>query len=90
MYRLSSCGLLLLAAMSVALNSIDISLLSAGEKNADRIQPYAKDLRYWQYQGKPVMLLGGSKTDHIFLLEGLEGTPRRNVRQSGRTTFATR
>ena len=58
MYRLSSCGLLLLAATSVALNSIDISLLSAQERNANRIKPYAKNPRYWQHKGQPVMLLG--------------------------------
>ena len=40
--------------------------------NEDRIQPYSKNPRYWQYKGKPVMLLGGSETDHIFLLEGLK------------------
>ena len=40
-------------------------------KNEDCIQPWLKDPRYWQYKGKPVLLLGGSKTDHIFLAEGL-------------------
>ncbi len=39
---------------------------------ADQIQPYAKNPRYWQYKGQPVLLLGGSKTDHIFLAEGLK------------------
>ncbi|MDP6039337.1 MAG: hypothetical protein QGG64_12360, partial [Candidatus Latescibacteria bacterium] len=39
--------------------------------NEDRIQPWKENPRYWQYKGKPVMLLGGSETDHIFLLEGL-------------------
>jgi hypothetical protein len=41
-------------------------------KNEDRIQPYSQNPRYWQYKGRPVMLLGGSQTDHIFLHEGLE------------------
>ena len=41
-------------------------------KNEARIQPYSHNLRYWQYKGKPVMLLGGSQTDHIFLLDGLK------------------
>ena len=41
--------------------------LAAEDKNADRIKPYAQNPRYWQYKSKPVMLLGGSKTDHIFL-----------------------
>jgi hypothetical protein len=36
------------------------------------IRPYSKNPRYWQYECKPVMLLGGSKTDHIFLLDDLK------------------
>ena len=35
------------------------------------IRPYEKNPRYWQYKGKPVLLLGASETDHIFLWEGL-------------------
>jgi hypothetical protein len=46
--------------------------LAAEDKNDDRIQPYAKNPRYWQYKGEPVMLLGGSKTDHIFLADDLK------------------
>jgi hypothetical protein len=42
------------------------------EQNRNRIKPYAKNPRYWQYKGKPVLLLGGSKTDHIFLLDDLK------------------
>jgi hypothetical protein len=38
----------------------------------DRIQPWPKNPRYWQYKGRPEMLLGGSKTDHIFLLDDLK------------------
>jgi len=41
-------------------------------RNADCIKPYEKNPRYWQYKGKPVLLLGGSKTDHIFLLDDLK------------------
>lgn len=37
-----------------------------------RIAPYAGNPRYWQYGGKPILLLGGSKTDHLFLLDDLE------------------
>jgi hypothetical protein len=52
-------------------------LFAAGAKgvepsNRDRIKPYAENPRYWQYKGRPVLLLGGSKTDHIFLLDDLE------------------
>ena len=38
----------------------------------DRIQIHTQNPRYWQYKGQPVLLLGGSKTDHIFLAEGLK------------------
>ncbi len=41
-------------------------------KNENCIQPYSQNPRYWQYNGKPVMLLGGSQTDHLFLLDGLK------------------
>ena len=40
--------------------------------NADRIQPWSENPTYWQYKGQPVMLLGGSKTDHLFLLDDLK------------------
>lgn len=38
----------------------------------DGIRPWSENPRYWQYKGRPVMLLGGSKTDHIFLLDDLK------------------
>lgn len=40
-------------------------------KNKDPLQPWSENPRYWQYKGKPILLLGGSKTDHIFLADGL-------------------
>ncbi len=40
--------------------------------NANRIRPYAKNPRYWQYKGKPVLLLGGSKDDNLFQIPGLK------------------
>jgi len=52
-----------------------VSLLCAAclaGRNEDCIKPYAKNPRYWQYKGEPILLLGGSKTDHIFLLEDLK------------------
>ncbi len=57
----------------VALVSLYLSTALAEKgNNAERIMPWRKDTRYWQYKGKPVLLLGGSLTDHIFLLEGLK------------------
>ncbi|NIP27749.1 MAG: hypothetical protein GWN67_25050 [Phycisphaerae bacterium] len=42
------------------------------KQNAHCIKPYRKNPRYWQYKGEPVLLLGASKTDHIFLLTDLK------------------
>jgi len=38
----------------------------------DRIQPYAENPRYWQYEGEPVLLLGGSEDDNLFQIPDLE------------------
>ena len=35
------------------------------------IHPWSKNVRYWQYKGEPVLLLGGSNTDHLFLADDL-------------------
>ena len=39
--------------------------------NSDRIQPCKAAPRYWQYKGKPVLLLGGSKGDNLFQIPDL-------------------
>lgn len=36
-----------------------------------RIQPYAHNPYYWQYQGTPVLLLGGSVEDNLFQIPNL-------------------
>jgi len=41
-------------------------------QNADRIKPYTHNPQYWQYQGAPLMLLGGSKDDNLFQISDLE------------------
>ena len=40
--------------------------------NADRIQPWPTDPRYWQYRGQPVLLIGGSREDNLFQIPDLE------------------
>ena len=40
--------------------------------NEDRIQPYTHNPFYWQYKGKPVLLLGGSVEDNLFQISNLE------------------
>lgn len=34
--------------------------------NKNQIQPWKKNPEYWQYKGKPVLLLGGSNDDNLF------------------------
>jgi hypothetical protein len=36
---------------------------------ADRIQPYPENPYFWQYKGRPVLLLGGSDDDNLFQWE---------------------
>ena len=40
--------------------------------NSDRIQIYKDNPYYWQYKGKPVLLLGGTQDDNLFQIPGLE------------------
>lgn len=35
-------------------------------RSDNRIQPWSKNPRFWQYNGKPVMLLGASSDDNLF------------------------
>ena len=72
MRQLTTRILFLLGITGLAIAPFTAARLSAEDGNADRIRPYTQNPRYWQYRGQPVMLLGGSKTDHIFLLEDLE------------------
>ena len=39
--------------------------------DSDRIRPYRANPRYWQYKGKPVLLLGGSVEDNLFQIPDL-------------------
>ncbi len=45
--------------------------LTGQEPDPGRIQPDPQNRSYWQYQGKPVMLLGGSKDDSLFQIPDL-------------------
>ena len=51
---------LTVAAMSILLRAASVGYA----QNTDRIKPYTENPKYWQYKGEPVLLLGGSKTDH--------------------------
>uniref|UniRef100_UPI0035943FA3 hypothetical protein n=1 Tax=Aquiflexum sp. TaxID=1872584 RepID=UPI0035943FA3 len=36
------------------------------------LKPFAENPRYWQYKGRPVLLLGGSKNDNLFQSDSLK------------------
>jgi hypothetical protein len=42
------------------------TLTGVAAHKADHIRPYAGNPYYWQYKGKPVLLLGGSWQDNLF------------------------
>jgi hypothetical protein len=44
----------------------------AADTDAGRIRPYDENPTYWQYHGRPVMLLGGSRDDSLFQIPDLE------------------
>ena len=37
-----------------------------------RIMPFEKNPSYWQYEGRPVLLVGGTDDDNLFQLPHLE------------------
>lgn len=47
-------------------------LTALAADDADRIKPWSKNPRYWQYKGQPVLLLGGSKDDNLFQIPDLK------------------
>ncbi|MCY4552193.1 MAG: hypothetical protein OXC79_00855 [Candidatus Poribacteria bacterium] len=42
------------------------------EMGKNRIQIYSENSRYWQYKGKPVLLIGGSVEDNLFQIPNLK------------------
>jgi hypothetical protein len=67
------------------------SLAHSATDNPDRIQPYLQNPYYWQYEGRPILLRGGSDednpfqwtgrrlTDHLDLLVSVGGNYIRNT-----------
>jgi len=45
---------------------ICIYIVSLNAQNKISIQPWSKNPSYWQYEGKPVLLLGASNDDNLF------------------------
>lgn len=65
-----------LTACAVLLAMLGVTALDvfARGDNGDPIQPYAENPFYWEYRGKPVVLLGGSDDDNLFQWTGAELT----------------
>jgi hypothetical protein len=51
--------------------AVPIVCPAAPADEANRIRPWTKNPRYWQYHGRPVLLLGGSKDDNLFQIPDL-------------------
>jgi len=59
-------------ALAVLLWAASSLVRASTRGDADRIRPYEANPRYWQYQGRPVLLLGGSKDDNLFQIPDLQ------------------
>ena len=59
MYR---TGIVVGLAIAIALSWGDCP---ARADNSDRIQPWSENPRYWQYKGKPLLLIGGTKDEPL-------------------------
>lgn len=57
--------------MGLALIGLAWSAATPPADEPNRIQPWAKNPRYWQFKGQPVLLLGGSKDDNLFQIPDL-------------------
>ena len=57
---------------------------AAGAARADRgrIRPYPKNPRYWQFKGKPVLLIGGTDDDNLFQWTGKRLTDQLDLLKS--------
>jgi len=71
-----SIAIVLASALSWFCNSPACSTAGASATSAtsrtDAIRPYDKNPWYWQYKGRPIVLLGGSKDDNLFQLPDLK------------------
>ncbi len=52
--------------MAVCLAALLMGAALTAHADEDRIRPYEENPFYWQYQGEPVLLLGGSSNDNLF------------------------
>ncbi|MHC4445350.1 MAG: hypothetical protein ACYTF1_12680 [Planctomycetota bacterium] len=58
-------------------------MAAGADSKAERIRIYEGNKYYWQYQGKPVLLLGGSDEDNLFNDPELMTRDLNNLQQCG-------
>jgi len=79
----ASCRILPLLALGMALLAGSAAPQSLAEcKDVNRIKPYTENPRYWQYEGQPVLLLGGSDDDNLFQWTGSRLTEQLDLLKS--------
>ncbi len=64
---------LLDAADSAAADGAPVDSAIPPTLEETRIQPHAANGWFWQYEGAPVLLIGGTNEDNVFQIDGLEG-----------------
>ncbi|GAB5517881.1 MAG: hypothetical protein RhofKO_01320 [Rhodothermales bacterium] len=62
---------LFVACIGLALSGSTLGYAQSN-RQADRIQPYRANPYYWQYQGSPILLLGGTNEDNLFQMPDVE------------------
>src|SRR5210317_1583929 len=65
-------ALVLLITFLVACAGTPVDDSSAGSPATSRIEPWPENPKYWQLDGGPVLLLGGTKDDNLFQIPDLE------------------
>lgn len=68
------CSILSSNCRSLSFYSLMGIVLATSTRAADDtgLQPYSENPFYWQYHGKPVLLLGGSDDDNLFQMPNLD------------------
>lgn len=51
---------------------LSLAMISCQQSGSDAIQPYSENPAYWQYKGRPVLLLGASNNDNLFQSPDME------------------
>lgn len=63
---------ILLMFLLVSLTATAQNLKSKAAIDDQQLKPWPKNPHYWQYKGEPILLLAGSKTNHLFSADNLE------------------